>query len=193
MHAAVSMWGMGTPCDRPRLSLEASSLRQAVELARELRIMSRGEVQVRPAPPSRQSRRWRVTLIKRAPKDGHLRHGAVRVLIVDDSAPFRRAASELLKRRGYQVVGEADCAAAALEAAERLTPDAILLDVRLPDGCGFELSSRLTRAHPELAVLLVSSSDVPAPHQRVQGSGARGFVPKWRLSATPLGQFWPAP
>jgi hypothetical protein len=44
----------------------------------------------------------------------------VRVLIVDDSAPFRRAARDLLRRRGYVVVGEAGCAAAALEAAERL-------------------------------------------------------------------------
>jgi CheY-like chemotaxis protein len=175
---------MGTRCERLRLSFEASSLRQAVELASELRILGRGAVQVRPAPLRRlQPLRWNVTL----------RQGPVRVLIVDDSAPFRRAARELLQRRGYLVVGEAGSAAAALEAAERLTPDALLLDVRLPDGCGFELASTLTRARPDLAVLLVSANELPARDARVEDSGARGFVLKCRLAATPLGQFWPTP
>ena len=43
----------------------------------------------------------------------------VSVLIVDDSAPFRRAARELLRRRGYVVVGEAGCATAATTAGTR--------------------------------------------------------------------------
>jgi DNA-binding NarL/FixJ family response regulator len=119
------------------------------------------------------------------------RQGPVRVLIVDDSAPFRRAARDLLRRRGYFVIGEAATAATAREQTLKLAPDALLLDVRLPDGCGFELSSTLTRAHPDLAVLLVSSEDLVVPDARIEASGARGFVPKDSLAATPLGQFWP--
>jgi DNA-binding NarL/FixJ family response regulator len=114
-----------------------------------------------------------------------------RVLIVDDAPVFREAVRELLERRGYTVVGEADSAAAALEAVARLAPDAVLIDVRLPDGNGFELSASLTQAHPELAVLLTSADRVAPTPQRVRASGARGFVLKSRLAATDLAQFWP--
>jgi len=122
-------------------------------------------------------------------------HGEpVRVLIVDDSAPFRRAARELLQRRGYLVVGEAGSAAAALDAVERDAPDALLIDVGLPDGCGFELAGALTRARPTLAVLLISADDdPPAANERLRASGARGFVAKSCLAAAPLERFWRMP
>jgi DNA-binding NarL/FixJ family response regulator len=123
-----------------------------------------------------------------SPDDGRL---PARVLIVDDAPIFREVARELLVRRGYTVVGEADSAASAMEAAARLAPDAALVDVRLPDGDGFELSAALTRAHPELAVLLASADRVPADPARVRASGARGFVLKSRLAAIDLTQFWP--
>ena len=117
----------------------------------------------------------------------------VRVLIVDDQPSFRRLARELLERRGYSVVGEADSASAAVEAAERLAPDAVLLDVRLGDGSGFEVSDALTRASPAPAVLLVSNNDYCDCHSLVKGSGARGFVLKSRLAATDLAEFWRTP
>jgi DNA-binding NarL/FixJ family response regulator len=126
-----------------------------------------------------------------AASDGH--QPPVGVLIVDDSAPFRTAARELLRRRGYVVVGEAGNATEAVEAAELLAPDAVLLDLHLPDGCGFEVSAVLTGARPQLAVLLISADDSPPPDGRVEACGARGFVPKSCLAATPLERFWPAP
>jgi CheY-like chemotaxis protein len=156
-----------------------------------------------PAPPAlaRKSEREMLELARRRPgcrfvgvdavRDGH--QVPVRVLIVDDSAPFRTAARELLKRRGYVVVGEAAGAAEAIEAAEQLAPDAVLLDVHLSDGCGFEVSGVLTGARPELAVLLISADDSPPPDRRVEACGARGFVPKSCLAATPLERFWRTP
>jgi two-component system chemotaxis response regulator CheY len=116
-----------------------------------------------------------------------------RVLIVDDAPVFREVARELLERRGYTVVGEAGSAESAVDAVERLAPDAVLLDVRLPDRSGFELSAVLTRANPELAVLLVSADRVPAGIATVEASGARGFVFKSQLAATQFANFWPSP
>ena len=116
----------------------------------------------------------------------------VRVLIVDDSAAFRSAVRALLTRRGYLVVGEADTAARAVEAAERLSPHAVLLDVHLPDGCGFEVSAALTDADPDLAVLLTSTEDAAATDLRVDMAGARGFVLKGCLATTSLERFWRA-
>jgi DNA-binding NarL/FixJ family response regulator len=114
-----------------------------------------------------------------------------RVLIVDDAPVFREAVRELLERRGYTIVGEADSAAAAMDAVVRLAPDALLVDIRLPDADGFELSATLTRAHPELAVVLASADRVAPAPARVRASGARGFVLKSRLATTDLTQFWP--
>ncbi len=116
----------------------------------------------------------------------------VSVLIVDDAPVFRRAARALLERRGYMVVGEADCAAGALELARRLSPDAVLLDVGLPDGTGFVVSEALTRDDPAPAVLLVSAADELSWYARVEQSGARGLVGKAQLAATDLSLFWPS-
>ena len=58
------------------------------------------------------------------------------VLIVDDDAPFRRAARELLTLEGYEVVGEAEDGESAVAAAARLGPAIVLLDVQLPDIAG---------------------------------------------------------
>jgi DNA-binding NarL/FixJ family response regulator len=75
-------------------------------------------------------------------------------LVVDDEPVFRRAARALLERRGYVVVGEAGSASEAEAAVGQLSPDALLLDVRLGDASGFDVAYALTRAYPKLAVLL---------------------------------------
>jgi DNA-binding NarL/FixJ family response regulator len=112
----------------------------------------------------------------------------VRVLIVDDHAPFRRIARELLERRGFDVVAEACDAHDAVAAAASAAPEAALLDIRLggENGDGFALCRALRGAHPRLAVVLVSSDDRLGVPERVRASGARGFVAKSRLAAADL-------
>src|SRR4051794_24038501 len=82
---------------------------------------------------------------------------ALRVLIVDDHPPCRAAVRELLERRGFAVVAEADGAQAGLEAAETVAPDAVVLDIHLPDGNGIDVCRTLTETNPALVVLLVSA------------------------------------
>ena len=94
----------------------------------------------------------------------------------------------LLAARGYDVVGEAFCAASALDAVERHAPQAVLLDVRLGDDDGFELCGLLTRFHPELAVLLTSAEEHNP--ELITRCGASGFVQKHRLLQTDFAQFW---
>lgn len=118
---------------------------------------------------------------------------AARVLIVDDEPSFRRVARQLLELRGYLVVGEAGCAATAVESVGSLAPDAILMDVRLGDDNGFELARALTRQQPALAVLLVSNSDFRHLDPLIKDSGARGFALKSQLAGVDFAQFWPAP
>jgi DNA-binding NarL/FixJ family response regulator len=107
----------------------------------------------------------------------------VRVLIVDDHAPFRVLARELLELGGFQVVGDAADGAEAVELATRLSPDLVLLDIGLPDVDGFEVARLLARLEPAPHVVLISSRDRSAYRRRLVGSPVRGFLPKAELSA----------
>ena len=105
-----------------------------------------------------------------------------RVLIVDDRQPFRAVARELLERAGYIVTGEAADAVGALAAVAAEAPDAVLLDVQLPDGDGFAVATALAAADGP-AVVLISSREADDYGRRVEACGARGFIPKSKLSA----------
>jgi len=109
------------------------------------------------------------------------------VVIVDDSASFRWFARELLDAEGFVVIGEAASGSAAVSAVDRLDPDVVLLDIALPDIDGFEVCARITRLGlPRPAVVLTSSRDAEDFQRRVDGSAARGFLPKASLTGAAL-------
>jgi CheY-like chemotaxis protein len=78
------------------------------------------------------------------------------VLIVDDHPTFRKFARRLLEHAGYEVVGEAEDGAAAIEAARALRPMAVLLDVLLPDISGFAVADELAGTLAGGSVVLTS-------------------------------------
>jgi DNA-binding NarL/FixJ family response regulator len=112
------------------------------------------------------------------------------VVIVDDHAGFRSAARGLFEARGYDVVAEADSGAALWAVLERCVPDLVVLDIGLGAENGFDVARVLTHAHPSVAVLLVSASDHYAGLERIQASGARGFVGKSDLMRVDLEAIW---
>jgi DNA-binding NarL/FixJ family response regulator len=111
------------------------------------------------------------------------------VLIVDDDPGFGRAASEMLATRGYVVLGRATSAADAVHQCARLRPDAVLLDVRLPDGNGFSLAETLRGAREQLKILLTSTDPQAVAPGRLEQSAASGFIPKAALARTDLDRF----
>src|SRR3954468_24677172 len=112
-----------------------------------------------------------------------------RVVIVDEHPTSGCAVRMLRAARGYEVVGEASCAASALDAVERHAPQAVLLDVGLGDEDGFEVCASLTRSHPELEVLLASAEEHDP--ELITGCGASGIVQKHRILQTDFAQYWP--
>jgi DNA-binding NarL/FixJ family response regulator len=115
----------------------------------------------------------------------HRAERKVTVLIVDDDASFRSSARVLLAVRGYQVVGEADCGTEALALASTICPDAVLLDLNLPDADGLAVAARLTAAGVP-RVLLTSSDSAAAPDRLRRDCGAVGFVAKEDLAGAAL-------
>ncbi len=78
-------------------------------------------------------------------------------------------------------------AATALSAAQRLRPDLVLLDVRLPDIDGFEVARRLLEWDGKgMQIVLTSSHDSTDLSEAIGASGARGFIPKGDLTGTAL-------
>jgi DNA-binding NarL/FixJ family response regulator len=112
-----------------------------------------------------------------------------RVLIVDDDASFHIGAARLLADRGYVVVGSAATLAQARTEYGRTRPDALLVDVHLPDGSGIQLAEQLCAARPAPRVLLTSSDPDGVPRRLLQRCGAAGFVTKDELAATDLSPY----
>jgi DNA-binding NarL/FixJ family response regulator len=108
------------------------------------------------------------------------------VLVVDDDPVFRSLARRTLVAEGLVVIGEAGSVAAALAAAHALRPDAVLLDIGLPDGDGVALARELTALPWRPRVVLISSDPDAASPDEVLASGAGAFVAKDDLPNAPL-------
>jgi two-component system response regulator EvgA len=109
------------------------------------------------------------------------------VIVVDDHDAFRRQAGRLLQAAGWEVVGEAHDGAGAVRLTRELRPDAVLLDVGLPDASGFEVAAAIADGP---AVLLVSSDEDAGELAREQ---EQPFLWKGALSTDALAEaFGPA-
>ena len=107
---------------------------------------------------------------------------AMRIVIVDDSSHFLRAARNALRQEGADVVGSASTIQEALQLAEELRPDVILVDVDLGEESGFDLAERLTAAGAA-NVVLISAYPEAELADLIAASPALGFVAKSELSA----------
>ncbi len=99
------------------------------------------------------------------------------VLIVDDDGPSRLVLSIVCGARGHAVI-EAASGADAIDAAMRLRPDLILLDVSLPDMSGLEVCSRVRGAGLDTPILMLSGHAEPEDVARGLRLGADEYLTK---------------
>ena len=112
---------------------------------------------------------------------------ALSVLLIDDDPTFRALARRVLTLSGFEIAGEADCGEEGFSCASALRPDAILVDVGLPDADGLSLAAHLS-ALPWAPRVLVTSVDADATSdEAARGNGALGFVPKHELPGAGIG------
>jgi DNA-binding NarL/FixJ family response regulator len=101
-----------------------------------------------------------------------------RLVIVDDHEALREGLVALLAGQGLEVVGAAGNVAAGLDLVEQVSPDVALLDIRLPDGNGIDLTRELLARRPALGVILYTGdSDADLLYSGLD-SGARGYALK---------------
>jgi DNA-binding NarL/FixJ family response regulator len=103
----------------------------------------------------------------------------LKVLLVDDHALVRRGFRRMLEDEpSFQVVGEASDGLEAVECAEHLQPDVIVMDCALPQINGIEASRRILAKRPETAILMLSMHSEDTLIRQALEAGAKGYVLK---------------
>jgi len=100
-----------------------------------------------------------------------------RVLLVDDAAFMRMRCAKLLNEKGYEVVEAAD-GLEALDKYRQHSPDAVLLDITMPNMDGIETLRRLMEIDPRARVAMVTAMGQQSMVIEALKSGARDFVVK---------------
>lgn len=101
-----------------------------------------------------------------------------RILVVEDYAPFRRLTCDALRRRGGFEIFEAADGLEALQKAEELQPDLILLDIHLPKLHGFEVAGWIGRLAPDAQLLFMSQESSADIVRRGFSLGGRAYIHK---------------
>ncbi len=102
----------------------------------------------------------------------------MRVLLADDHPLFRDGVRSLLEARGVEIVGEAGDGQEALEAALRLRPDVILMDITMPRMDGLEATRLIKARMPGVKVVMLTVSDEDRTLFEAIKSGAQGYLLK---------------
>jgi DNA-binding NarL/FixJ family response regulator len=111
--------------------------------------------------------------------------GAIRVLLVDDHTIFRTGlASVLASQDGFEVVGQAASGREAVERAQELMPDIIVMDVLMPYGDGLEATRRIKGALPYARIVMLTASEEEQVVFEAMKSGAQGYLLKTVEAAT---------
>ena len=138
-----------------------------------MRVREKPELRNNNAQLSSQNRVWMFF------RGGKLETSSVRVLVVEDSEPFRNFTRSVLgKRPELQIVREVTDGLQAIQKAEELKPDLILLDFGLPTLNGIEVAGRLRTLSPESKILFVSQELSASVIQGALAEGAQGYVLK---------------
>ena len=103
----------------------------------------------------------------------------IRVLLADDHALLRGGVAAVLSSDPeIEVVGEVDSGPAAVDAARRLNPDVVLMDVQMPGGDGITATSEVLRAAPATRLIVLTMFDLDEYVLGALRAGASGFLIK---------------
>jgi DNA-binding NarL/FixJ family response regulator len=106
----------------------------------------------------------------------------IRVLIADDDRAFLESLEQLIERQPeLSVVGAAKDGLEAIELADDLDPDAVVIDLHMPLLDGVTAAARLRRDHPNVCLIALTGDEAPALHRAVREAGADEVLLKTEL------------
>jgi DNA-binding NarL/FixJ family response regulator len=108
-----------------------------------------------------------------------------RVLIADDHPGVLEAVARLLAA-DYDVVAAVSDGAAAVEAADRLKPDVVVLDISMPNLTGLQAAARISAADSPPRIVFLTVHEDPAFVQAARSAGGSGYVLKSAIAAALL-------
>jgi DNA-binding NarL/FixJ family response regulator len=104
----------------------------------------------------------------------------LRILVVDDHQLVRRGVVAAIRDAcpDWEICGEASSGRAAVEAADRLKPDVIVMDISMPEMNGLDATRQILKANPQAQVLILSMHESEQLIREVLDCGARGYILK---------------
>lgn len=103
---------------------------------------------------------------------------AQRILIVDDAAFMRMMIKDILSKNGYEVVGEAENGAVAVEKYAEFKPDLVTMDITMPEMDGIEALKKIKQSDPSARIVMCSAMGQQAMVVEAIQSGAKDFIVK---------------
>jgi DNA-binding NarL/FixJ family response regulator len=113
---------------------------------------------------------------------GDAERQGIRVLLADDDANFVESLRELIDRQPeLEVVGSVANGLEAIELADELKPDAVVIDLHMPLVDGVTAVARIRRDHPSVCLVALTGDEAPKLHDAVKEAGADGVLLKTEL------------
>ena len=101
-----------------------------------------------------------------------------RILVVDDAAFMRMMIKNILVKNGYEVVGEAENGAVAVQMYKQLQPDLVTMDITMPDMDGIEGVKEILKIDPNAKIIMCSAMGQQAMVIEAIKAGAKDFIVK---------------
>ncbi len=103
---------------------------------------------------------------------------AKRILICDDAAFMRMMIKDILTKNGYNIAGEAENGAKAVEKYNETKPDLVLMDITMPEMDGIQALKKIKEGDPNATVIMCSAMGQQAMVIEAIQSGAKDFIVK---------------
>lgn len=101
-----------------------------------------------------------------------------KILIVDDAAFMRMAIRTMLEKAGHEIVGEAENGMQAIDAYKKLKPDAVTMDITMPDMDGIAALKGIMQIDPKAKVVMLSAMGQESMVKEAIMNGAKTFIVK---------------
>ena len=100
------------------------------------------------------------------------------ILVVDDAAFMRMMVKDILVKNGFQVLGEAENGAKAIEKYKELSPDLVIMDITMPEVDGIQAVKEIKKINPSAKIVMCSAMGQQAMVIEAIQAGARDFIVK---------------